>query len=104
MGRIVNLDEGIEESVEFVLSGIHYRLRYLNIEEMESFSQLDQENPQISTFIDLLKPLVTNVNEGEQEFEQTFRKVSIPKVKKFMQLIKDELSESDSPEDTQKIQ
>lgn len=81
-----NLDEGINESFEFILGGHTYKMRYMTTEEMIELQKLEND-PKAQT--EFIKPYITG-DEGAPDIADVMNKMTVPQLKRFNEMMKTE--------------
>lgn len=90
MNKIHNLDESVSEYFDFIVKGHTYRFRHLNTEEFKELMLLeDKEDSEVQT-TEFLKQFITPVSEAAPSFEEIYKKMTIPHLRRFTQMIKEE--------------
>jgi hypothetical protein len=87
MTDIRNLDDSVTEYFDFIVGGHTYRFRHLTVDEITAFKNLGDDNEKTMAYI---ASFVSPITQGAPEFSETLSKMIVPKLKKFMQMIKEE--------------
>lgn len=91
MNKPYDLSESLEESFTFKLRGFTYRFRYMSGEEIEKYRELTKDKDQNDqTVLEYFYSFVTKVDENAPEFKDMQKKMIIPELRRFRQMIETE--------------
>jgi hypothetical protein len=87
--KIHDLDEGLVEYFDFKLFGHTYRFKQLNTEEVKEMTAMgsDETGDKLQEY---LYRFITPVSPNAPEFMEISKKMTLPHLKKFNQMIKQE--------------
>jgi len=85
-----NLDEGIEDSFQFQLSGKKYSMKYPTTEEIQKSQDLKKEEDQMMFIYGLIKPL-----DDGAPIQEALKTANTKVLQRFNQMIKAEFSVED---------
>lgn len=87
--KIHNLNEGIEESFNFLVLGYEYNFRQMTTEELDAFATLtDKSNKEVREY---LYQFVSPVGEKTPPFSETAKKMLTPHWVAFLNMVKSEM-------------
>lgn len=82
-----NLDDGVQESFDFIVNGHTYRFTHMTTSELEAMQGLEA-----TKIKDYICKFVSPVSEGAPEFAETLKNMIAPKLRLFMEMIKTEVA------------
>lgn len=85
---VYDLDQDLSEYFEFKVSGHNYKFRYLTADEMEKVGKITLEEP--TKINEYLSSFITKVDEKSPDFLEISKKMTIPQLRKFHEMIKAE--------------
>ncbi len=88
MSKVHNLDVGVSDSFKFIIRGHEYSFRYLNTEEMNEF--IESLNKKDKNLENLIFNYITPVNEGAPVFGELYKKMIVPEIRAFNEMITSE--------------
>lgn len=98
-----NLTDNVNESFEFTIGGVAYKMRYPLVEEMEEFQRLVREyneaekrdeNPSEKPINDFMYSYITPVDENSSSIEETLKKQNIKVLQNFNTMFRTEFGVS----------
>lgn len=85
---VYDLDQDIAEYFEFKIQGNLYRFRYLTAEEMEKVGTALEKDPK--KLNEFFQSFITKVDEKSPDFSEISKKMLMPQLVKFNEMIKAE--------------
>jgi hypothetical protein len=88
-----NLDEGAEESFQFIIGGFLYSMRYPTTEEMDEIAKLPSDEAINKRMYDFVTPVVADGT--VPPIQETFKKVNVVVGRRFIKMIRTEFQSTE---------
>lgn len=92
MAEIYNLDEGVNEYIEFIVGGFKYKFKHMNSDEAIEMEKIEKTG-KVGEVNKYLYKFVTKIDEAAPEFSEMAKKMIGPQWKAFRKMFKAEYEE-----------